>query len=179
MLKRLPIAYASILIVELVGLSVLYALRMPASSSAIGTALGWGALLSMIVMLVYSIARRSRALRNVARLSYWLHFHIFLGFQGFLFAVFHSMPLFAKDHLALLNPGLLSFVAATVVFSSGVFGRWLFGRLPRGPDGEPIRTQRVFALWIILHRPLAAGMYVLAFMHVALSYMFTPTLAGG
>ena len=65
-----------------------------------------------------------------------------------------------------------------MVFCSGIFGRYLFGRLPQGPDGEPIKTQRLFAMWIILHRPLAAAMYVLAFMHIALSYMFTPSLAG-
>ncbi len=177
-LQRLPYIYALVLVVEAIGLTVLYALQMPAASSGIGVFLGWGALLSMIVMLVYSVARRIKRLRDFARLSYWLHFHIFLGFQGFLFAVFHSLPMIQRGHLALLNPGFLTFCAATVVFCSGIFGRYLFGRLPRGPDGEPIKTQRLFAMWIILHRPLAAGMYVLALMHIALSYMFTPNLAG-
>lgn len=179
MLERLPILYVSLWFAELVALWGIYGSGdMPAASSRLGTALGWGALISMVVMLVYSIARRSKRLRDVARLSYWLHFHIFLGFQGFLFAVFHSLPMLERDHLAVLNPGFLTMCAATVVFCSGVFGRWLFGRLPRGPDGEPLKSQRLFATWILLHRPLAAGMYVLAAMHIALSYMFSPGLGG-
>ena len=39
-------------------------------------------------------------------------------------------------------------------------------------------AQRVFRNWIILHRPIAALMYVLSFVHVALAYMFTPSLGG-
>lgn len=175
-LKHMPWVYLAVLVMEALGLSVLYATVFPAASSLIGQLLGWGALISMVVMLVYSIARRSKRLRDVARLSYWLHFHIFLGFQGYLFAVFHSLPIVERGTLGLLNPGFLSMLAATVVFGSGIFGRWLFGRLPRGADGEPIKTQRLFATWILLHRPLAAAMYVLAGMHIVISYMFSAGL---
>ena len=175
-LQRMPYLYALILLVELVALIVVYAMWMPPASSTIGMLLGWGAILSMIVMLVYSIARRVKALREVARLSYWLHFHIFLGFQGFLMAVFHSLPIVQRGFVGLLNPGLWSFLAATVVFCSGIFGRYLFGRLPTREDGEPDKTQKVFAMWIILHRPLALAMYVLAAMHITLSYMFSANL---
>lgn len=176
MLKLLPYLYVLILVFEAVALSVVYALWLPPASSLIGMMLGWGAILSMIIMLVYSIARRSKRLRDVARLSYWLHFHIFLGFQGFLFAVFHSLPILQRGLVGLLNPGLWSFISATVVFCSGIFGRWLFGRLPRREDGEPDKTQALFAAWIILHRPLALGMYVLAAMHITISYMFSANL---
>lgn len=177
-LQRMPWVYAFLLVAEAVGLTILYAARFPAASSPVGLFLGWGALASMVVMLVYSIARRSQRLRDVARLSYWLHLHIFLGIQGYLWAVFHSLPVVSRGHLGLLNPGFLSFCAASVVFFSGVFGRWLYGRLPMGPDGIPIKTQRLFATWILLHRPLAAAMYVLAAMHVTLSYMFAASLGG-
>ena len=37
--------------------------------------------------------------------------------------------------------------------------------------------ERLFAMWIILHRPLALAMYVLAFMHITLSYMFSANLS--
>jgi hypothetical protein len=177
-LRFLPYAYAGLWVAELIALVVIYVRWHPAASSTFGTALGWAGLVSMIVMLVYSIARRSRSMRQWARLSHWLHFHIFLGFQGVLFVAFHSSSLWSKGFLNPLNPGFLSFVGATIVFCSGLFGRFLFGRLPRGPDGEPNRSQRVFGLWIVLHRPLAAAMYLVTFVHVALSYMFTPSLAG-
>jgi hypothetical protein len=168
--------YLLVLVAELGFLSWRYATDAPAPSEPLGYALGWGAIISMVVMLVYSVARRVRALRQVARLSTWLHFHIFLGIQGFMFAVFHSLPMFLEGAINPFNPGALSFLGATVVFSSGVFGRFLFGRLPRGPDGEPIKSQRVFALWIILHRPLAGAMYTVTVVHILLSYMFTPSL---
>ena len=176
-LQRLPYLYALILLVELVALIAIYATSMPAASSTVGMLLGWGAILSMIVMLIYSVARRMKTLREWARLSVWLHFHIFLGIQGFMFAVFHSLPIVQRGFVGLLNPGLWSFLAASVVFFSGIFGRYLFGRLPRREDGEPDKTQKVFAMWIILHRPLALAMYVLAFMHITLSYMFSANLS--
>ena len=39
---------------------------------------------SMIAMMAYSIARRSKTLREILRLSTWLHLHIFLGLTIFL-----------------------------------------------------------------------------------------------
>jgi hypothetical protein len=35
-------------------------------------------------------------------------------------------------------------------------------------------AERIFRRWIVLHRPLAAIMYVISAVHVILSYMFTP-----
>ena len=63
------------------------------------------------------------------------------------------------------------------MFCSGVFGRYLYGRLPLGEDGQPIRTQRLFAMWIILHRPIAAMMYILSFVHLVLARTGTPCTA--
>jgi hypothetical protein len=203
----------------------------------------------MVVMLLYSVARRSRALRGVARLSAWLHFHIFLGVQGMVCVFFHSLHLFTRAYAVnLLNPAVLSFAAVAIVFFSGLFGRYLYsfiphtlggeqmaarevetelqklGPMPAGVEpltklGSPPRTfvgllsadwatrralralpalklaveahalverrlklqrrlhaltaaERVFQRWIVLHRPLATVMYILAVVHVVLSYMY-------
>jgi len=211
MVRRLFAIYALAILFELVGLSWRYASDPPASSSAFSVGLGWAALVSMVVMLVYSIARRSKALRNIARLSTWLHFHIFLGIQGMIFAVFHSLHIFSKPSIQLLNPAVLNLIAVAIVFFSGIFGRFLYSFIPRTIGGERralaeietemrrevtsgltdekgrlekrlatlARADRVFQLWIILHRPLASIMYVLSFLHVALSYMFAPSLGAG
>ena len=65
-----------------------------------------------------------RALRNVARLSSWLHFHIFLGVQGMVCVVFHSMHLFTRSFAVnLMNPAVLNFIAVTIVFCSGLSSR--------------------------------------------------------
>lgn len=146
MARRLPAIYALIVLAELVGLTWRYATDPPSSSSPFSIGLGWAALGSMIVMLVYSIARRSRALRQVARLSAWLHFHIYLGVQGVLFAVFHSLHLFTRQApVQLLNPAVLNLILVLIVFSSGLFGRYLYSLLPRTLSGEQMAVREVEA----------------------------------
>ena len=253
-LRRLPWIYGAILVVETAWLLWRYLTAPPEPSGPLSVWLGWGGLGSMIVMLIYSVARRSRMFRQWARLSYWLHLHIFLGVQGTVMVIFHSWPMFTREGGAfLLNPGVLNFIAVMVVFVSGLVGRYLYSLLPRQIGGEqmaareveaelsameaplpeavvelwsklpPPRTfanlmnakratraalktlasldldeevralahrrvllerrkvqltmaQRIFRNWIILHRPIAALMYVLSFVHVALAYMFSPSL---
>jgi hypothetical protein len=253
--RRLPAIYALVILVEIVWLTHRYATDPPSSSSMFSIALGWVGLGSMVIMLIYSVARRSRQLRQVARLTAWLHFHIFMGVQGMLFVLFHSMHLFTREAaINLLNPAVINLVAVVIVFSSGLIGRYLYSLLPRTMTGEQmaakdvedelakmdrplprevealwrdappadptvggliradLRTraslraldamsldtgvrelaerrvrlarrlaalsaaERLFRKWIILHRPLASIMYVLSAMHVALSYMYTPSL---
>jgi amino acid permease len=68
---------------------------------------------------------------------------------------------------------VLNFAAVTVVFCSGLFGRYLYSFVPHTPDGEQIGTaQKIFQRWIVLHRPLATLMYILSIVHVVLSYMY-------
>ena len=139
MAARLPLLYAMILAGEAVALLLRYTDNPPSSSAPLSVNLGWGGLLAMVIMLIYSIARRSRGLRQVARLSTWLHFHIFMGFQGALLVLFHSAHLFTRDApISVLNPGFLSFIAVMVVFFSGIFGRYMYSLLPRSIKGERI-----------------------------------------
>ena len=207
----------------------------------------------MKAIKVYSIARRSRLLRSWARLSTWLHLHIFLGLQGILLVFFHCAPmLYREGHAAVLNPGILNLLAVIVVFFSGVFGRYLYAQVPKTLGGQHLAiaaleeelaalsdvpkevhalwaaapahggvfaivgsdlqrrsalrrlgamalepevhalaarrvtlewqkavlggAQGIFRLWILLHRPLAIAMYFLSAVHMALAFMFTPSL---
>lgn len=249
---RLPWLYGGILLLEVVGLAVVYATDAPGPSDPLSVGLGWGGLGSMIAMLVYSVARRSRTLRQWARLSSWLHLHIFLGVQGVVLIAFHCAHLLARSTFYLMNPGILNLAAMGIVVGSGLFGRYLYAQLPRAIGGEQLAAdevdaelaalgplpeavtalwqgttaatslpglvradlatrravarlgaltltaeqrrlatrkirlerrraslsaaQRVFRNWIVLHRPIAALMYVLSFVHVALAYMFSPSL---
>ncbi len=193
----MPYVYAFVLVLQALGLTYLYATDPPSPSSPIGQLLGWGAIGSMTFLLVYSVARRSRRLRGFAKLSAWLHFHIFLAVQGVMWAMFHASHVFTRAHIAWLNPGLLSLIATLIVFSSGSFGRYLYGYMPRAPTGEQLvgmeaqaalsnlevarraaiqRMQRVFSWWIVLHRPLAGALYVLSALHILVSYMFSSGL---
>jgi hypothetical protein len=126
MAARLPILYALLVLAELGYLIWRYATNPPASSDPFSVWLGWIGLGAMTFLLIYSVARRSRALRSIARLSYWLHFHIFLAVFGFVAAFFHSLHLFQKPAINPLNPGFLNFVAVIVVFFSGIYGRYMY-----------------------------------------------------
>ncbi len=249
----LPAVYFAILTGEAAVLGLVYAWFQPGSSSLFNVAVGTIGLASMVIMLVYSIARRSKLLRSWARLSTWLHLHIFLGLQGILLVFFHCTPmLYREGHAALLNPGVLNLLAVAVVFFSGLFGRYLYAQVPKTlggqhlaisaleeelaavadvpkevhalwahapshggvfaivgsdlqrrsalrrlramslpPDVHALAARRVtlewqksvlggaqgiFRLWILLHRPLAIAMYFLSAVHMALAFMFTPSL---
>lgn len=177
-MERLPYIYALVLLVEAGALFFVYLTDPPLPSDALSIGLGWVGLASMVGLLVYSIARRSRALRRWAKLSYWLHFHIFLAVQGGLGVLFHCWHLFGREApVNPLNPAVLSGIGTVVVLCSGVFGRYLYSRLPRTQDGTSA-AERVFRRWIVAHRPMAAILYVVALVHVAFSYMFSAALAG-
>ncbi|MEZ4240382.1 MAG: hypothetical protein R3F59_30360 [Myxococcota bacterium] len=240
----------AVLAAEAVGLGGLYLWLQPASASWLNVAVGSVALASMVGMLVYSIARRVQALRNLMRLSGWLQLHIFLGLQGVLLAWIHCLPLLWRHGWPIpFNPGLLNLYAVSVVFASGLFGRYLYAQVPKtlggrhmalravddelaqGADIPPavrqlweanpgatsllgipaagrrrrralrrlarmdldpsvrrlaarrvliehqrasmVVTQRVFRFWILAHRPVAAGMYLLSGVHVLVSVLFS------
>ncbi len=120
-------------------LATTYLILRPEGGSRLNIAVGSLGLLSMVAMMVYSVARRSVTLRRWAPLSAWLKLHIFLGLQGILLVSIHSLPpLWRTGARPLLNPGLMSMVSVLVVFTSGVFGRYLFAFVPRTIDGRHV-----------------------------------------
>lgn len=173
----------SVLMVEGVTLFAVYLALQPESGSWLNVVVGTVGLLSMIAMLVYSVARRSKALRDVMRLSYWLQLHIFLGLQGVLLAFLHCLPLLWREGWPiLLNPGMLNLYAVAVVFASGLFGRYLYALVPKAAGGQVLEggrgealllAQRVFRYWIVLHRPIALGMYLLSAVHVLVALVYS------
>lgn len=250
MTRLLPATYLSVLALEALLLVPAYVVWRPPSGSLVNLVVGAVALACMLAMLVYSIARRSRRLRELMRLSTWLHLHIFLGLEGILLAYVHCLPLFWRHGWPILvNPGMLNLYAVTVVFLSGLFGRYLYAQVPKTMGGQhlearevdrelaeltaslpfdikglwegaPVPTgvfglvaagsarqarlrelarlplepkvrslaarkitlehqkaamgvaQRVFSWWILLHRPIAAAMFLLSFVHAALGVLF-------
>jgi predicted ferric reductase len=118
--------YAAILAAEAVALTYRYATESIDNSDPLSIGLGWAGLASMVVMLIYSFARRSKAMKRFAPLKTWLHFHIFCGVQGVLFVFFHCLPtITAISPAYLMNPGVLAAIAVGTVFSSGLIGRYL------------------------------------------------------
>ena len=177
-------AYLTFLVLQGAALVPAYLALRPSAGSILNGIVGALGLVCMIAMHVYSIARRSSALRRRMRLSWWLHLHIYLGLQGILLTYVHCLPLLWRHGPPmLLNPGMLDLYALTIVFASGVFGRYLYAWMPKtasghveGPGGDGARPvlRRLFAAWIFVHRPLAAALYVITFVHVVLGALYNP-----
>lgn len=102
----------------------------------------WGLLfgvvgaLMMIVMLVYSVRKRSKFLRRVGKLPTWLDLHIYLGIAGPLFIVLHTS--FKVEGLV-----AVSFWSMLLVALSGYFGRYLYIQIPRNIQGKELTLQEL------------------------------------
>lgn len=101
-----------------------------------GHALGVVGSSLMVVMLVYSVRKRARFLRNAGRLRSWLDFHIFCGIIGPLLVILHSS--FKVQGLV-----ALSFWSMIAVALSGVLGRYLYLQIPRTRAGDELTLAQV------------------------------------
>ncbi len=95
---------------------------------SVGHLLGIVGSTMMVVMLVYSLRKRSRWMRGWGNLRQWLNLHMFLGVFGPLLVVLHST--FRVHGLV-----ALSFWSMVVVALSGVLGRYLYVQIPRTRRG--------------------------------------------
>lgn len=98
---------------------------------SVGLPLGLVGTGMMLVLLLYSVRKRVRALRRLGPLSRWLDVHIFLGVMGPLFVVLHSS--FKVQGLV-----ALSFWSMIAVAASGVLGRYLYLQIPRTRAGDEL-----------------------------------------
>ena len=93
---------------------------------------GYG-IVGMLMMLtgvsLYSARKRVAFLANVGNLGGWLQFHIFLCTLGPFLVLLHTTFKFG---------GIVSiaFWSMAVVVASGVFGRYVFSRIPKAMDGS-------------------------------------------
>jgi hypothetical protein len=134
----LPLAYYLILVAEAAGLSYLYATHDVTAGGTPGHLIGWVGTASMLLMHVYSIRRRVRALSHWGKLSTWLHVHIFLGLQGAMLVTFHSAHL-----VTVSNISGATIICTLVVVASGMFGRYLFSLLPKGVSGQRLTVREI------------------------------------
>lgn len=124
----LPWPYVAILLVEIAVLTTLAIDLRP--HPPLTYELGWVGAGSMVVMQVYSIRRRVRALRDVGSLRGWLDLHVFLGLHGFVLVAYHSIGITVNANLAAVNFGLAALVVIT-----GLMGRYLYSVIPRTRAG--------------------------------------------
>jgi len=99
---------------------------------------GFGVLGSfmMILLLIYSLRKRTRILGEAGSMKNWLNFHIFLGAMGPLFIILHST-------LKLNGIVAVSFWSMIAVALSGVLGRFLYLQIPRTLLGNEMSMKDV------------------------------------
>jgi hypothetical protein len=101
------------------------------AGGSIGLLLGMVGAGMMVLLLLYSVRKRVKALRRAGAIGRWLDIHIYLGVVG---------PLLIILHTAFKVGGLvaLSFWSMIAVALSGVVGRFLYLHIPRTRVGEEL-----------------------------------------
>ena len=90
----------------------------------------------MVVMLIYSIRKRTRILWQKPRLRSYLNFHIYLGIFG---------PLLITLHTSFKVNGLVavSYWSMVAVALSGFFGRFLYQQIPKNINDQELSLKQI------------------------------------
>ena len=87
-----------------------------------------GTVFMVIGVATYMMRKRLSFMQNWGKLKSWLHFHIFLCTTGPAQVIWHTT---FKFH-GLVS---ISFWSMVIVVASGVFGRYVYNRIPKTEDG--------------------------------------------
>jgi len=101
-----------------------------APSGSTGLDLGIaGTVMIVVGVLLYGLRKRLRVLQGTGSLKHWLQFHIFLCTLG---------PFLVLLHTSFKFGGIISiaFWSMTLVVLSGVFGRYVYVRIPKTIQGQ-------------------------------------------
>ena len=105
-------------------------------SGTIGHKLGYAGSGALLLLLIYSVRKRSKFMKGKGALSLWLKFHIFLGVAGPILITFHS---------AFKLRGIVgvSYWSMILVAFSGLVGRYLYAQIPRAISGREEESEEV------------------------------------
>ncbi|HKK46587.1 MAG TPA: hypothetical protein VJ964_13765 [Balneolaceae bacterium] len=87
-----------------------------------------GSLFILVGVATYSLRKRVKIFHRFSKLNYWLHFHIFLCTLGPFWVLLHTTFKFS----GIVS---ISFWSMMLVVSSGIFGRYVYARIPKTLDG--------------------------------------------
>ncbi len=113
--------------------------RMYVAEEGLGYFLGLTGGIMMLIATAYTFTRRLALLRPL--LKHMLRIHIFFGIVGPFLVLVHS-----TFHVGSLNGGI-ALVSMTLVFLSGVIGRYLYSKIHFGLDGRKAQARDVSAAW--------------------------------
>lgn len=103
----------------------------------IGHGLGvLGSLMIIVGVISYSIRKRYHRLGKTGKLRNWLSFHIFLCSLGPFLVILHTT-------FRLTGIIAIAFWSMIIVVASGVFGRYVYVRIPKTPEGHFLNVQQL------------------------------------
>jgi hypothetical protein len=108
-------------------------------ASGLGYWLGIFGSLMMLLLLLYSMRKRLKALRVLGSIPTWFRIHMLLGTLGPVLIMFHS-----NFRLGALNSNVALFAMLTVA-ASGVIGRYIYGKIHMGLYGRKALAQEILA----------------------------------
>jgi hypothetical protein len=117
-LLLLGIVFAVVAAAIVVARSHLYA-----ADSNLGYWLGVAGGTAMLMLFLYPLRKRWRAMREIGSTRFWFALHMTLGIVGPVLIVLHSTLVFGS-----LN-ATVAFTSMALVAASGIVGRFLYGRI--------------------------------------------------
>ena len=107
--------------------------------SGLGYWLGIAGSLTMLALLMYSYRKRNKSRRVIGSVPTWFRIHMFLGVLGPVLIMFHS-----NFRLGALNSNVALFTML-IVATSGVIGRYIYGKIHMGLYGRKAAAQEILA----------------------------------
>src|SRR5262245_22878928 len=107
--------------------------------SGVGYWLGIAGSGLMLLLLLYPLRKRIRALRVIGTVAFWFRTHMILGVLGPVLILWH-----ANFRLGSINCSV-ALVTMLVVAGSGVIGRYLYSKIHLGLYGRKAQAQQVVA----------------------------------
>jgi hypothetical protein len=91
----------------------------------------------MSVMLLYSLRKRAKWMRGMGQVRYWFRAHMIFGIVGPVVILFHC-----NFQLGSQNSNI-AFFSMLLVATSGVIGRYIYGRIHYGVYGSKMTLQQL------------------------------------
>lgn len=107
--------------------------------SGLGYWLGIAGGVAMLALLMYSYRKRNKSKHVIGSVPTWFRIHMFLGVLGPVLIVFHS-----NFRLGALNSNVALF-SMLIVATSGVIGRYIYGKIHMGLYGRKAAAQEILA----------------------------------
>ena len=104
--------------------------RLYTAGSDLGYWLGVAGGTGMLTLFLYPLRKRWRVMREFGSTRFWFALHMTLGIVGPLLVILHSTLAFGS-----LN-ATVAFTSMALVASSGIVGRFLYGRIHHGLYGR-------------------------------------------